>query len=114
MSERIYNFGAGPAVLPEPVLKAAQRDIWNIAGSGIGILEHSHRGKVFEQVIDEAEHACREIADIPSNYRVLFLQGGASLQFGMVPMNLLPRDRTADYLVTGVWSEKAVKEAKLF
>lgn len=113
MSERIYNFGAGPAALPEPVLKQAQQDVWNIAGSGIGIMEHSHRGKVFERVIAEAEQACRDLAAIPDNYRVLFLQGGASLQFAMVPMNLLSRDRTADYLVTGLWSQKAVKEAKL-
>ncbi|MEP6574148.1 MAG: 3-phosphoserine/phosphohydroxythreonine transaminase [Gemmatimonadota bacterium] len=113
-SNRIHNFGAGPAALPEAVLKQAQKDIWNIADSGIGIMEHSHRGKVFDRVITEAEQACRDLAGIPNNYRVLFLQGGASLQFSMVPMNLLPKDRTADYLVTGVWSEKAVKEAQLF
>lgn len=111
---RIYNFCAGPAVLPESVLKQAQQDLWNIAGSGIGILEHSHRGKVFERVAAEAEQACRDLAKIPDNYRILFLQGGASFQFAMVPMNLLPKDRTADYLLTGVWSQKAVKEAKLY
>jgi phosphoserine aminotransferase len=114
MNDRIFNFGAGPGTLPEPVLKAAQRDIWNVAGSGIGIAEHSHRGKVFDAIIQGAEKECRELAGIPDDYHVLFLQGGASLQFAMVPMNLLPRDRTADYLVTGVWSEKAVKEAKLY
>jgi phosphoserine aminotransferase len=113
VSDRIYNFSAGPATLPEPVLKQAQQDIWNIAGSGIGVLEHSHRGKVFDKVADEAEQACRDLAGIPDNYRVLFLQGGASLQFAMVPMNLLPKGATADYLVTGVWSQKAVKEAKM-
>ena len=113
-SNRIHNFGAGPAALPEAVLKQAQKDVWNIADSGIGIMEHSHRGKVFDRVITEAEQACRDLAGIPNNYRVLFLQGGASLQFSMVPMNLLPKDRTADYLVTGVWAEKAVKEAALF
>ncbi len=112
MPDRIFNFSAGPAVLPEPVLKKAQEIIWNAAGSGIGIMEHSHRGKVFEKVIDEAERACRDLAGIPENYRVLFLQGGASLQFAMVPMNLLPAGGTADYLLTGVWSQKAVKEAK--
>jgi phosphoserine aminotransferase len=112
VSDRIYNFSAGPATLPEPVLKQAQQDLWNLAGSGIGVLEHSHRGKVFDKVADEAEQACRELAGIPDNYRVLFLQGGASLQFAMVPMNLLPKGATADYLVTGVWSQKAVKEAK--
>jgi phosphoserine aminotransferase len=113
MTKRIFNFSAGPAVLPEPVLKKAQEAIWDAAGSGIGIMEHSHRGKVFDRVRDEAEQACRDLAGIPDNYRVLFLQGGASLQFSMVPMNLLPADRTADYLVTGVWSQKAVKEAKI-
>ncbi|MGH7525314.1 MAG: 3-phosphoserine/phosphohydroxythreonine transaminase [Gemmatimonadales bacterium] len=113
MSDRIFNFSAGPAVLPEPVLKKAQEIIWNAAGSGIGIMEHSHRGKVFEKIIDEAERACRDLAGIPDNYRVLFLQGGASLQFAMVPMNLLPAGGTADYLLTGVWSQKAVKEAKI-
>jgi phosphoserine aminotransferase len=112
MPDRIHNFSAGPAVLPEPVLRKAQEAIWNAAGSGIGIMEHSHRGKVFDKVIGEAEEACRRLADIPDNYRVLFLQGGASLQFSMVPMNLLPADRTADYLLTGVWSQKAIKEAK--
>src|SRR3954467_2019528 len=111
-SERIHNFSAGPAVLPEPVLRKAQEAIWNAAGSGIGIMEHSHRGKVFDRVINDAEAACRSLAGIPDNYRVLFLQGGASLQFAMVPMNFLTADQTADYLVTGVWSQKAVKEAK--
>lgn len=112
MTDRIHNFSAGPAVLPEPVLRKAQEAIWNAAGSGIGIMEHSHRGKVFDRVINEAEAACRDLGGVPDNYRVLFLQGGASLQFSMIPMNLLPADRTADYLVTGVWSQKAVKEAK--
>src|SRR5919112_2216671 len=112
MTDRIHNFSAGPAVLPEPVLRKAQAAIWNADGSGIGIMEHSHRGKVFDRIIAEAEQACRDLAGIPDNYRVLFLQGGASLQFAMVPMNLLRADRTADYLVTGVWSQKAVKEAK--
>ncbi len=113
MSKRIFNFSAGPAVLPEPVLRKAQEAVWDVAGSGIGIMEHSHRGKVFDRIRDEAERACRDLAGIPDNYRVLFLQGGASLQFSMVPMNLLPPDRTADYLLTGVWAQKAVKEAKI-
>jgi phosphoserine aminotransferase len=112
MTDRIHNFSAGPAALPEAVLRKAQEAIWNVAGSGIGIMEHSHRGKVFDRIIAEAEASCRSLANIPDNYRVLFLQGGASLQFAMVPMNLLGPDRTADYLVTGVWSQKAVKEAK--
>lgn len=112
--DRVHNFNAGPGVLPESVLKAAQRDIWNIAGSGIGIMEHSHRGKVFEKIIAETEEDARRLAGIPDNYRVLFIQGGATQQFAMVPMNLLPAGRTADYLITGVWSEKAVKEAGKF
>lgn len=112
MPDRIWNFGAGPAVLPESVLKQVQKDVWNIAGSGIGVAEHSHRGKVFDKVIKEAEAACRDLAGIGDDYHVLFLQGGATLQFSMVPLNLLPRGGTADYLVTGVWSEKAVAEAK--
>ena len=113
MSDRIWNFCAGPAVMPESVLKQAQQDIWNVAGSGIGILEHSHRGKVFDRILDETFATCRRLAGIPDDYEVLFVQGGASLQFSMIPMNLLPAGRTADYLVTGVWSEKAVKEAQL-
>ena len=113
MSKRIFNFSAGPAVLPEPVLRKAQEAVWDVAESGIGIMEHSHRGKVFDRIRDEAEQACRDLGGIPDDYRVLFLQGGASLQFSMVPMNLLPADRTADYLLTGVWAQKAVKEAKI-
>jgi len=113
MSKRIFNFSAGPAVLPEPVLRKAQEAVWDVAGSGIGIMEHSHRSKVFDRIRDETEQACRDLAGIPDNYQVLFLQGGASLQFSMVPMNLLPSDRTADYLLTGVWAQKAVKEAKI-
>jgi len=113
MTDRIFNFSAGPAALPEPVLRKAQEAIWNVAGSGIGIMEHSHRGKVFEKIINEAEANCRALAGVPDDYAVLFLQGGASLQFSMVPMNFLPADRTADYLNTGVWSQKAIKEAKI-
>jgi phosphoserine aminotransferase len=113
MTDRIHNFSAGPAVLPEPVLRKAQEAIWNVDGSGIGIMEHSHRGKVFDRIINEAEQTCRDLAGIPDNYRVLFLQGGASLQFSMVPMNFLPPQSTADYLLTGVWAQKAIKEAKL-
>ena len=112
-TDRIFNFSAGPAVLPEPVLRKAQEAIWNVTGSGIGIMEHSHRGKVFDKIRDEAEQDCRDLAGISDAYEVLFLQGGASLQFSMVPMNLLPADRTGDYLLTGVWAQKAVKEAKI-
>ncbi len=114
MSDRIYNFSAGPAVLPEEVIRKSQDALWNLAGSGIGVMEHSHRGKEFSAVADRAEALCRELADIPSDYDVLFLQGGASTQFFMVPMNFLSPDTTADYVMTGAWSQKAVSEAKRF
>jgi phosphoserine aminotransferase len=114
MTDRIHNFGAGPGVLPEPVLRQAQQDIWNIAGSGIGILEHSHRGKLFERIIADADEEARRLAEIPDRYKVLFIQGGASQQFAMVPMNLLLPGRTADFLVTGIWAQKALKEAKKY
>ncbi len=114
MTDRSHNFGAGPGVLPEPVLLQAQQDLWNIAGSGIGIAEHSHRGKVFDKIILEAEDEARRLAGIPDNYKVLFIQGGATQQFAMVPMNLLPAGGVADYLLTGVWAEKAWKEAQKF
>jgi phosphoserine aminotransferase len=113
-SERIYNFSAGPAVLPEEVIRKSQDALWNLAGSGIGVMEHSHRGKEFSAVADRAEALCRELADIPADYDVLFLQGGASTQFFMVPMSFLSPDATADYVMTGAWSQKAVAEAKRF
>ncbi|MHC4429479.1 MAG: 3-phosphoserine/phosphohydroxythreonine transaminase [Planctomycetota bacterium] len=113
-SERILNFSAGPAVLPEEVLMQAQADLWNIAGSGIGILEHSHRGPVFTKVLEETEADLRRLASIGDEYHVLFLQGGASLQFAMVPMSFLGEGRSADYLDTGSWTKKAIKEAKRF
>ena len=112
MTERIHNFGAGPATLPEAVLRQAQQDLWNLGDTGIGILEHSHRGTAFARVRDRAEQACRDLAGIPDTHEVLFLQGGASHQFAMVPMNLLAEGRTADYVVTGTWSKKALAEAK--
>jgi phosphoserine aminotransferase len=114
VSDRIYNFSAGPAVLPEEVIRSSQDALWNLAGSGIGVMEHSHRGKEFSAVADRAEALCRELADIPADYDVLFLQGGASSQFFMVPMSFLSSDTTADYVMTGVWSQKAVGEAKRF
>ena len=110
-SQRAYNFSAGPAVLPEPVLREAQGALWDLAGSGIGILEHSHRGPVFERVIEEAEADCRALAGIPASYKLLFLQGGASTQFFMLPANFLPDGRVADYVDTGAWSQKAMQEA---
>jgi len=113
-STRIYNFAPGPAVLPEDCLKQAQGDIWNIRDSGIGVLEHSHRGKVIKAVFEEAEADCRKIANIGDDYAVLFQQGGSTLQFAMCPMNFLTMDKTADYLHTGSWTKKAIREAKLF
>ncbi|HKF43829.1 MAG TPA: 3-phosphoserine/phosphohydroxythreonine transaminase [Thermoanaerobaculia bacterium] len=112
MTDRIYNFGAGPAVLPEPVLQEAQRDLFSLPGVGMSILEISHRSKTFDEIIQGCEADIRQLAGISSDYEILFLQGGASLQFSMVPMNFLPSGRKADYLVTGSWSKKALKEAK--
>ena len=109
---RIFNFSAGPAVLPLEVLEQAQRDLLSLPGVGISILEISHRSKPFEEIIQGCEADLRTLAGVPDGYRVLFLQGGASLQFSMVPMNLLPAGGSADYIVTGAWSQKAVKEAK--
>jgi phosphoserine aminotransferase len=111
-TNRIFNFSAGPAVLPLDVLEEAQRDLMALPGVGMSILEISHRSKAFDDVIEGCEADLRALAGIPANYHVLFLQGGASLQFSMVPMNLLPPGGSADYIVTGAWSEKAVKEAK--
>jgi phosphoserine aminotransferase len=109
---RIQNFSAGPAVLPLEVLEEAQQNLVSLPGVGMSILEVSHRSKSFEEVLAGCEADLRALAGIPSNYKVLFLQGGASLQFSMVPMNLLSQNGSADYVVTGAWSQKAVKEAK--
>ena len=109
---RIHNFSAGPAILPVEVLEQAQRDLVSLPGVGMSILEISHRSAAFDEVIEGCEADVRALGNIPDSYRVLFLQGGASLQFSMVPMNLLPAGGSADYLVTGVWAEKAVKEAQ--
>jgi phosphoserine aminotransferase len=109
---RIFNFSAGPAVLPIEVLEEAQHDLIALPGVGMSILEISHRSKTFDDIIEGCEADLRALAGIPANYHVLFLQGGASLQFSMVPMNLLPAGGSADYIVTGSWSQKAVKEAK--
>ncbi len=109
---RIVNFAAGPAVLPVPVLEQVQRDLLSLPGVGMSILEISHRSKTFEAILAEAEADTRKLAGISDDYKILFLQGGASLQFSMVPMNLLTPGGTADYIVTGAWSQKALKEAK--
>ncbi len=114
MSERIYNFSPGPATLPLEVLEKAGKDIINFDNSGIGICEISHRSKEFMAVAAQAEQLLRDLLTIPDNYKVLFLQGGASSQFFMVPMNLLSEGKKATYLNTGTWSKKAIKEAQLF
>ena len=110
--KRVYNFSAGPAVLPLPVLEEAQRDLVALPGVGMSVMEISHRSKAFDEIIQGAEADMRKLAGIPANYKILFLQGGASLQFSMVPMNLLTPGTTADYIVTGDWAKKALKEAK--
>ena len=114
MVDRIYNFSPGPATLPYFVLKEAAKDIVNFNDKGIGLIELSHRSKEFMAVAEETEALIRELLAVPDNYKVLFLQGGASSQFFMVPMNLLSAGKKATYLNTGVWSKKAIKEAKLF
>ncbi|MCK4835933.1 MAG: 3-phosphoserine/phosphohydroxythreonine transaminase [Candidatus Aminicenantes bacterium] len=108
-----YNFYAGPAILPREVLKKAQEELLNFNGIGLSIMEISHRSKDFDQVVTTAESKIRSLLEIPDNYSILFLQGGASLQFGMIPMNLL-KGGIADYINTGAWAKKAIKEAKLF
>jgi phosphoserine aminotransferase len=112
MNKRAYNFSPGPAILPEAVLENLQGGLLNFQGTGVGILELSHRSDAFEKVITQAESLLRSLLDIPDSYAVVFLQGGATLQFSMVPMNLAIPDTTADYIITGVWSEKAIDEAK--
>ena len=109
---RVYNFSSGPAVLPLPVLEEIQRDMMALPGVGMSILEISHRSAAFEAILAKAEADVRAVAGIPSTYKVLFLQGGASTQFSMVPMNLLTAGATADYVDSGSWGEKAIKEAK--
>jgi phosphoserine aminotransferase len=109
---RVFNFAAGPAVMPVPVLEQIQRDLLALPGVGMSILEISHRSNTFESILAQTEADIRRLAAVPSNYRVLFLQGGASLQFSMVPMNLLGDGATADYIDTGSWADKALKEAR--
>ena len=110
---RVYNFSAGPAVLPEEVLREAAAEMLDYKGTGIGVMEMSHRSKTYQQIIDEAEADLRELMGIPENYKVLFLQGGAHLQFSMIPMNLM-KNGVADYIVTGVWAKKAWQEAQKY
>lgn len=110
---RIYNFSAGPAVLPEEVLKEAAAEMLDYKGTGMSVMEMSHRSKAFEGIIQDAEKDLRELLNIPDNYKVLFLQGGASQQFAMIPMNLM-KNKVADYIVTGQWAKKAFQEAKKY
>ena len=110
--QRIHNFSAGPAVLPEPVLSAAREHLLSLGETGIGILEHSHRGDTFGEVLSSAETRIRRLANIPDDVAVLFLQGGASLQFAMVPANLRPANTIADYIISGTWSLKAMEAAQ--
>lgn len=110
---RVYNFSAGPAVLPEEVLKEAAEEMLDYRGCGMSVMEMSHRSSMFQNIMDEAEADIRELMGIPSNYKVLFMQGGASQQFAMIPMNLM-KNRVADYIITGAWAKKAWKEAQKF
>lgn len=112
MTERIFNFSAGPAILPVPVLEEAKREMLSLPGVGMSVMEISHRSKTFDAIHAQAEAGLRELLGIPDNYRVLFLQGGASLQFSMIPMNFLSEGKSADYVITGSWGKKALKEAK--
>ncbi len=110
---RVYNFSAGPAVLPEEVLREAQEEMMDYRGTGMSVMEMSHRSKAFDEIIDAAEADLRSVMNIPDNYKVLFMQGGASLQFAMIPMNLM-KNKVADYIVTGQWAKKAYQEAQIY
>ena len=112
MEKRIYNFSAGPAILPEDVLKEAQEHLFTLPGVGMSILEISHRSKTFDKIIADAKEGLKSLLDISDDYEILFLQGGASLQFSMAALNLMPPKNKADYIITGSWSKKALKEAK--
>ena len=111
---RVYNFSAGPSCLPEEVLRQAADEMTDYKGTGMSVMEMSHRSKPYQAIIDETEALARELMGIPDNYKVLFLQGGASLQFAMIPMNLMVAHKRAAFMNTGAWSDKAIKEAKKF
>ena len=111
---RVYNFSAGPSMMPEAVLRKAADEMLDYQGSGQSVMEMSHRSKVFQSVIDEAEALLRELMDIPENYKVLFLQGGGSSQFSMIPMNLMTKSNKADFIITGQWAKKAFQEASRY
>jgi phosphoserine aminotransferase len=108
----VFNFSAGPAMMPAPVLEKAERELRSIGGSGMSVMEVSHRSRYFEPILERAEQGIRHLMQVPENYRVLFLQGGASFQFSMVPINFLGKDQRADYVITGAWGIKAVTEAR--
>ncbi|OYT72254.1 MAG: phosphoserine transaminase [Chloracidobacterium sp. CP2_5A] len=110
--KRCHNFNAGPGVLPVPVLERIREEMLSLPGVGMSVLEISHRSKAFESILTQAEDRLRRLLSVPDTHRILFLQGGASLQFSMIPLNFLPKDGVADYIVTGSWSEKAVEEAR--
>ena len=112
MTERIYNFSAGPAVMPVPVLEEVRDTLLSLPGVGMSILEISHRSRVFEEILGNTVADIKKLAGIGDDHHVLFIQGGASMQFSMVPMNILPAGGKADYIITGSWSKKAAKEAK--
>jgi phosphoserine aminotransferase len=112
MTERIFNFASGPAVMPLPVLEKAQAELLSWGGSGMSVMEFSHRSKHFAVILAAAEQGLRGLLNVPQNYKIMFLQGGATLQFSMIPMSFLGRGETADYVVTGAWGEKAVSAAK--
>lgn len=112
MSNKIYNFSAGPAILPAPVLEKARDELFSLGGIGMSVMEISHRSAQFEAILAAAEKGIRDLLFVPENYRILFLQGGASFQFSMIPMNFLAAGETADYVITGAWGNKALKEAK--
>ncbi|MBY0313077.1 MAG: 3-phosphoserine/phosphohydroxythreonine transaminase [Phycisphaerales bacterium] len=115
-TKRLFNYSAGPGQMPEEVLKQIQDEVWNCRNSGVGILEHSHRGPVFDRILAEAEQDCRDVGNIPANYRVLFMTGGSTSQNFMVPMNLLPSNRSgsADYYNTGYWANQSMEHARIF
>ncbi len=110
--KRIFNFSAGPATLPLPVLQQVQAELLDYGGTGMSLMEMSHRSKTFEGVMQQIDSDLRRLMDIPSDYKILFLQGGATLQFAMLPMNFLPKDQSADYILNGTWSKGAIKEAR--
>lgn len=112
MTERIFNFSSGPAVLPLPVLERAEEEIISFRGTGMSLMEMSHRSGAFGEVLHDAEMGLRALLGVPENYQVLFLQGGATLQFSMVPLNFLGKDKTADYILTGAWGKKAITDAE--